>query len=149
MFSQAIINMTGLVSLELEMGSPPEALLFTESQCASPSFLPNLRAASLYDYSTAGRLVARRPVEYLRIRTMIDAGTFPDFMTALRLDTVVLKCLQVWVAVPNVASAAIIVDRVTREVPSLTSLGITFTFPSPRWTARLSVIPIPSIRDPD
>lgn len=137
--SQGLVNMVGLLSLDLDMGALPETILFSESRCVSSSFLPQLNAISLHDYSKAVALIAGRPVEYLRLRGKIEAPALPELLMDLKAGTVPLRCLQVWISVPNLATAVAMVANISCDIPSLNTFGMTFTFPNPHWTASLPV----------
>lgn len=139
LFLQALLQMTDLVSLELEMGALPEELVFTETRCSEASFLPRLRAISLYHYKSAVHLLNIRLVKSVRIKHIMDIPAFLELLAALRCCSTSLTSLQIWISVPGVTSAVTIMESLAQELPSLRILGIAFTFPTPNWTERLSV----------
>ncbi|KAF8588665.1 hypothetical protein K439DRAFT_578113 [Ramaria rubella] len=139
MLYQALFCMQNLISLELNLGTLPEELIFTTSNCSMPSFLPHLRALNLQEYSSSIHLLTGRSLEIIRIRAEGDAVTFSELLSALRLCSSSLTSLQIRVSAPDVASAVVMVDKLAHLLPLLSTFSITFTFPTPRWTEHFSV----------
>jgi F-box domain len=136
---RALFQVKELVSLELDLGSHPEERIFTESRSSDASFLPRLQAFSVHRHTSAVHLMKNRPVENARIRSKIDLATFLELLPALRRCTTSLTSLQISILVRDMVSAVSVMVHLSQELPSLRTLGITFIFPTPHWTERLSV----------
>ena len=136
---RGLLKLANLVSLGLDMGSLPEELIFTESQCLVASFLPHLHAVSIHHYGSTVQLLKTRLVENTRIKSDFGAVAFLEVLPALRCCSTSLISLQIWLSIPDIPSSMTVMDHLARELPLLWSLGITFTFPTPHWAERLLV----------